>query len=286
MIMKNFKLCLLLLLLALMITSMSACSTPAAQNGTDGSNGVDGKSAYELAVEKGYTGSVDEWLASLVGAKGDKGNDGETPYIEDGYWWIGGTNTHVKAEGEDGTNGTNGVSVVNAYVDDELHLRIVLSNGTEIDAGYVGTSTSEPAPEPEPEITEPTIVVSDANASAGSEHVEITVALKNNPGVTSLLMKIAFDDTALDLVSMTYNAAIGGTGIPNASTTSPITAYWADGFNDVNGDWTFVTLVFNVSAAASAAEYDITVTYNADDIYDENETNIDFDIINGKITVS
>lgn len=135
-------------------------------------------------------------------------------------------------------------------------------------------------------VSDPTIVVSNATASAGETNVEITVALKNNPGVTSLFMEIAFDDDALDLVSMTYNGEIGGTGIPNASTASPITAYWAEGFNDVTGDWTFVTLIFNVSDAALAGDYDITVSYNENDIFNAAEIDIAFDIINGKITVS
>lgn len=41
----------------------------------------DGKSAYEVAVEHGYEGTEEEWLASLVGAtgaKGDKGDKGDT----------------------------------------------------------------------------------------------------------------------------------------------------------------------------------------------------------------
>ena len=99
-------------------------------------------------------------------------------------------------------------------------------------------------------------------------------------------MKIAFDDNALDLVSMTYNTEIGGTSIPNASTSSPVTAYWADGFNDVTGDWTFVTLKFNVSNNAAVGDYAITVSYNADDVYNAAETNISFDIVNGKIAIS
>lgn len=38
--------------------------------------GKDGKSAFELAVEQGYTGTLDEWLASLKGEKGDTGEQG------------------------------------------------------------------------------------------------------------------------------------------------------------------------------------------------------------------
>lgn len=36
----------------------------------------DGQSAYALAVQLGYTGSESAWIASLKGAKGDKGNTG------------------------------------------------------------------------------------------------------------------------------------------------------------------------------------------------------------------
>lgn len=39
--------------------------------GNDGRPGIDGKSAYEIAVEHGYTGSEDEWLESLKGEAGD-----------------------------------------------------------------------------------------------------------------------------------------------------------------------------------------------------------------------
>ena len=36
----------------------------------------DGQSAYALAVQLGFTGSEEDWIASLKGAKGDKGNTG------------------------------------------------------------------------------------------------------------------------------------------------------------------------------------------------------------------
>lgn len=42
------------------------------------------------------------------GQDGKDGVDGQTPYIKDGNWWIGETDTGVKAEGVDGQNGQNG----------------------------------------------------------------------------------------------------------------------------------------------------------------------------------
>lgn len=35
--------------------------------GVDGQDGADGKSAYEIALENGFVGTEQEWLASLAG---------------------------------------------------------------------------------------------------------------------------------------------------------------------------------------------------------------------------
>lgn len=44
--------------------------------GVPGLDGSDGLSAYELAVEAGFAGTLEDWLASLVGQKGDQGETG------------------------------------------------------------------------------------------------------------------------------------------------------------------------------------------------------------------
>ena len=46
--------------------------------GIKGVDGVDGKSAFDIATEKGFTGSKDEWLESLKGVKGVDGHDGRS----------------------------------------------------------------------------------------------------------------------------------------------------------------------------------------------------------------
>lgn len=43
---------------------------PAGPTGPAGAQGIQGKSAYEVAVDNGYTGSQSEWLANLVGESG------------------------------------------------------------------------------------------------------------------------------------------------------------------------------------------------------------------------
>lgn len=49
---------------------------PKGDTGEDGVDGVDGKSAYQIWLDNGNTGSVNDFLESLKGPKGDKGEDG------------------------------------------------------------------------------------------------------------------------------------------------------------------------------------------------------------------
>lgn len=44
--------------------------------GTPGADGQDGESAYQVAVDNGFVGTEEEWLASLVGPAGPSGVDG------------------------------------------------------------------------------------------------------------------------------------------------------------------------------------------------------------------
>lgn len=57
-----------------------------------GDKGDPGKSAYEIAVKNGYSGSEQEWISSLAGVPG------QTPHIgANGNWYIGAVDTGVKA---------------------------------------------------------------------------------------------------------------------------------------------------------------------------------------------
>ena len=83
--------------------------------GENGKDGANGKSAYELAKENGYTGTEKQWLASLAGEKGKDGTNGKSAYElakENGYT---GTEEQwllslVGAKGADGANGKDGVN--------------------------------------------------------------------------------------------------------------------------------------------------------------------------------
>ncbi|MBD5550484.1 MAG: hypothetical protein HDQ96_04810 [Lachnospiraceae bacterium] len=78
-------------------------------------SGADGLSAYEIAVNNGFTGNENEWLESLKGmngedgADGQDGSDGKTPTIgENGNWFIGNEDTGMPSRGEKGEKGDKG----------------------------------------------------------------------------------------------------------------------------------------------------------------------------------
>ena len=92
-------------------------------NGINGKDGENGLSAYELAVQYGYTGTLAEWLESLKGVDG-----------------INGTN------GSDGKNGLSAyeIAVKNGFVGTESEWldSIKGENGTEIDLSKYVTQTA------------------------------------------------------------------------------------------------------------------------------------------------
>lgn len=97
-----------------------------AQSSSSGSSAGGGQSAYQVAVEYGFEGSVEEWLASLHGKDGENGADGKAATIKvgqvttvdpDANASVVNTGTETNAlfdfsipKGQSGTNGSDGYS--------------------------------------------------------------------------------------------------------------------------------------------------------------------------------
>ena len=129
------------------------------------------------------------------------------------------------------------------------------------------------------------IVVQSGSAAPG-ETVTVTIALKNNPGIASLKLNVSYGNV-LTLTNVSYNTAIGGMSQQPQTMTSPVILNWFNGAADSTGDWTFATLTFVVSETAQAGDTaDITVTYNADDVYNIADRNVAFAVVNGTIEVA
>lgn len=88
---------------------------PAGAIGPKGENGANGKSAYELAVQNGYIGSLSQWLASLKGQQGEQGLQGPIgatgpagPQGEQGQQGVQGPIGQQGVQGEQGPIGPKG----------------------------------------------------------------------------------------------------------------------------------------------------------------------------------
>lgn len=82
--------------------------------GDPGIPGSDGQSAYELAVDHGFEGSEEDWLASLKGATGAKGKSAYQLAVDAGFEgdeasWL------ASLKGAPGTDGENGSDGASAY---------------------------------------------------------------------------------------------------------------------------------------------------------------------------
>lgn len=75
--------------------------------GPAGRDGTDGFSAYQLAVQNGFNGSLTAWMNSLIGAKGDKGDKGDTG--ETGSKGDTGPKGDTGATGPQGSKGDTGL---------------------------------------------------------------------------------------------------------------------------------------------------------------------------------
>lgn len=105
--------------------------------GSGGGSGTAGKSAYEIAVDNGFVGTETEWLESLKGSDGDKGDNGTTPHIDETTknWFIGDTDTGILAQGTNGKDGKDGKSIFTITKDDNNNIIVAFTDGTTQNIG-------------------------------------------------------------------------------------------------------------------------------------------------------
>lgn len=122
----------------------------------------------------------------------------------------------------------------------------------------------------------PKIVIDNANATTGKT-VVVNISLKNNPGIASMKLNVAFDQSVLTLTDITYNSEMGGQFQLPQDMDAPVILNWYNGWNNYSEDGVFATLTFTVAEDATHDSYtDIKVTYDPEDVYNILEQNVTF----------
>lgn len=134
------------------------------------------------------------------------------------------------------------------------------------------------------EAGKPQIIVSSVSARAG-DTVEIAVAINNNPDIASLLLEIEFNNGALTLEEITYSDKIGGCTMLPEENESPVKLYWISSAGNTAGDFTLATLRFKVNTNASDGYYAVKLTYDEENVFNFDEENVNFEVVNGEILV-
>lgn len=98
-----------------------------------------GMSAYDIAVQNGFEGTEEEWLASLIGTDGIDGVGVEKAEInENGELIIILTDgTQIDLGTVVGATGEAGVGIVSVYINSDGELEILLTDGSEMNLGTV-----------------------------------------------------------------------------------------------------------------------------------------------------
>ena len=129
----------------------------------------------------------------------------------------------------------------------------------------------------------PAFVLTGAKGQQGGT-VQVTLSTQNNPGIVSLKVKVAYDSSVLLLT------AVDGKDFADVTfgplTKNPVTVNWLNSIepnNTTNG--VIAVLTFTVLETAPNRDTAVTATYNPNDVFDANENNVAFDVVNGVVTV-
>lgn len=103
---------------------------------------LSGKSAYEIAVENGFTGTEEEWLNSLIGTNGADGVGIDRVELDNNgsliVYFTDGTNTNLgDIRGTAGENGAAGVGISGITINENGELVVHLTDGSKIKPGVV-----------------------------------------------------------------------------------------------------------------------------------------------------
>lgn len=142
-------------------------------------------------------------------------------------------------------------------------------------AGYDGAVTE----------TTPVIVVSDAEGYAGQE-VNVTVELKNNPGLAGAVLNLSYDTAILELTKAEDGGLLKDPVFGSDIDQIPYQLTWMDATGgDVTEDGLLATLTFRIkSTASNGAKAKVEVTYKPANLVNADLETVPFAIDNGIVT--
>ena len=128
------------------------------------------------------------------------------------------------------------------------------------------------------------ITVATVKGRAGKS-VDVIVTLENNPGITGAILTINYNEN-FTLSNVQSGEALSSLTFADLAVPylNPIRLSW-DGLTDDTTNGVLVTLTFSIPDGTEVGDYPVTITYNSDDIYDEDFNDVPIKVVNGKISI-
>ncbi len=135
------------------------------------------------------------------------------------------------------------------------------------------------------EIQPMSLTVVSESAATGSE-VSVEIKLENNPGISSLVFDVGFDEN-LSLKAVELNSDLFGDYVTTPEPYSnPQTVSLISPFKEVRENGTVATMTFSVSEnAEDNYEAPITLNYDRENVFDGDTNNVNLVINNGNIKI-
>ena len=124
----------------------------------------------------------------------------------------------------------------------------------------------------------PSFRFSDGSGNPG-EIVTIDVSVANNPGIASFAFDLIYDENLLEWVDIREGKL---NGIWDTEIGRSITWISADNFKD---NKTVLSVTFKIKDGATSGKTEISLSYDADDVFNEKEENVYFSVVPGHIEI-
>ncbi|MBQ2743378.1 MAG: InlB B-repeat-containing protein, partial [Oscillospiraceae bacterium] len=149
---------------------------------------------------------------------------------------------------------------------------------TTVDGGYKATCEVTVT-----ESVDPMIYVLDTKGLVGKT-VDVTISLKNNPGMAFLSFKVGYDSSAMTLQSVSGGAVFDASDIvPGDLSKNPYTVTASRYTVNTEKNGGLITLTFLISDTCEAGEYSIMLIGTESNDIDEEDVLLQS--VNGKVTV-
>lgn len=132
--------------------------------------------------------------------------------------------------------------------------------------------------------TSPMFSVRSTGGKCG-ESVYVNVNIENNPGITALQLNINYSAADLELVSIEDNKLFSDSITYSQLNKNPFIISWfSSSSENATNNGTIATLEFKILDNAKTS--DISISYDAENVFDSSFNNVSFSTSSGQITVN